>query len=225
MAPKIVLTCPGLDNLSRSFSIMNRRVSIGGRVISVELRAELSVLALFMKASNKWNAGRLNFVLKRKFLFSTTKHLNISLAFKTFLVLKIYHSLIVIFNIIDDIIIVIFIFIIIIIIIWLLCHRPHHHHHHHHHHHYHFHYYYFFIITLVWCICIRLHNQSSNYYVILKHLHSSAEQPSFFNLCAFPTFLFSLLTLLVTPWQAFPCFHPYPRDYYNNYMTPFLLFV
>ena len=44
---------------------------------------------------------------KKEFLFSTTKHLNISLAFKTFLVLKIYHSLIVIFNIIADIIIVI----------------------------------------------------------------------------------------------------------------------
>ena len=149
MAPKVVLTYPVLENLFRSFSIMNRQVSIDGRVISIELWAQLSFLALFMKASNKWNAGRLNFVLKRKFLFSTTKHLNISLAFKTFLVLKIYHSLIVIFNIIDDIIIVIFIIIIIIIIIiWLL-------YHHHHHHHYHFHYYYFFIIILVWWICIR----------------------------------------------------------------------
>ena len=96
---------------------------------------------------------------------------------------------------------------------------------HHHHHHYHFHYYYFFIIILVWRICIRHHNQSSNYYVILKHLHSSAEQLPLLNPCAFPTFPFSILTLLVTPWQAFLCFHPYPWDYYNNYMTPSLIFI
>ena len=119
-------------------------------------------------------------------------------------------------NIIADIIIVIFIIIMVIIIIWLL----------YHHHHYHFHYYhFFFIIILVWRIWIRYHNQGSNYYVILKHSHSSAEQLSFLNSCAFPTFPFSILTLLVTPWEAFLCFNPYPRDYYHIYMTPSSIFI
>ena len=127
---------------------MNRRVSIDGLVISIELRAELSFLLLFMKSRNKMKCRETELCFKKEFLFSTTKHLNISLAFKTFLVLKICHYLIVIFNIIADIIIVIFIFITVIIIIWLLYHR-HRHHHHHHHHHHHFHYYYFFITILV----------------------------------------------------------------------------
>ena len=70
---------------------MNRRVSIDGRVILIELRAELSFLALFMKASNKMKCRETELCFKKEFLFSTTKHLNISLAFKTFLVLKIYH--------------------------------------------------------------------------------------------------------------------------------------
>ena len=98
-----------------------------------------------------------------------------------------------------------FIFIIFIISFWLLlCISSsssiiNHHHHHHHH------YYYNFIIilaiiTLVWRICILHHNQSLNFYVILKHLHFWAEQLSFLNPCIFPTFPFSILTIQVVPW-------------------------
>ena len=110
-----------------------------------------------------------------------------------------------------------FIFIIFIISFWLLLcisssssiinHHNHHHHHHRHHHHYHHyhHYYYNFIIilaiiTLVWRICILHHNQSLNFFVILKHLHFWAEQPSFLNPFIFPTFPFSSLTIRVVPW-------------------------
>ena len=44
------------------------------------------------------------------------------------------------------------------------------------------------------------HNQSSNFYVILKHLHFSAEQRSFLNPCIFPTFPFSIFTIRLVPW-------------------------
>ena len=40
--------------------------------------------------------------------------------------------------------------------------------------------------------------KTSNY-VILKHLHSLAEQLSFLNPCIFPTFPFSVLTIRVAP--------------------------
>ena len=125
---------------------------------------------------------------------------NISLAFKIFLVLKIYHwFIVIIINIIAiNVNLLIFIFIIVVIIIWLL------YHHRHYHHHYHYYYYYFIviltIIILVWRICIFHHNQSSNFYVLLKHLHFSAEQLSFLNPCIFPTFSFSILTIRVVPW-------------------------
>ena len=59
--------------------------------MSIELRAELSFLALLMKASSKMKCGETELCFKKEILFSTTKHLNISLAFNAFLVLKIYH--------------------------------------------------------------------------------------------------------------------------------------
>ena len=103
-----------------------------------------------------------------------------------------------------------FIFIIVIIIIWLL-------YHHHHHHHYHYYYYFIFIlaiIILVWRNCILHHYQSSNFYVILDHLHFSAEQLSLLNPCIFPTFPFFLIlnirgsswgTTVTIVWHH-PCF-------------------
>ena len=126
------------------------------------------------------------------------------------MVLKIYHwFIVIIINIIAiNVNLLIFIFIIVVIIIWLLYHHRHHHHHHHHHHHqHHYHHYYYFIIILaiiilVWRICIFHHNQSSNFYVLLKHLHFSAEQLSFLNPCIFPTFPFSILTIRVVPWAT-----------------------
>ena len=68
-----------------------RRVSIDGRVMFIDLRAELSFLALFMKASSKMKCGETELCFKKEFLFSTIKHLNMSLAFKIFFVFKIYH--------------------------------------------------------------------------------------------------------------------------------------
>ena len=53
----------------------NRRVS--GRLMSIELRAEVSFLELFMKASSKMKCGETELCLKKEFLFSTTKHLKI----------------------------------------------------------------------------------------------------------------------------------------------------
>ena len=118
------------------------------------------------------------------------------------MVLKIYHwFIVIIINIIAiNVNLLIFIFIIVVIIIWLLYHHRHHHHHH-------YHYYYYFIIILaiiilVWRICIFHHNQSSNFYVLLKHLHFSAEQLSFLNPGIFPTFPFSILTIRVVPWAT-----------------------
>ena len=90
LVSRIVLTYPVLDNLFRSFLIMNRRVSIDGCVMSIELRAELFFLALFMKASSKMRYGEIELCFKKEFLFSTIKYLNMLLAFKIFLVLKIY---------------------------------------------------------------------------------------------------------------------------------------
>ena len=71
LVSRIVLTYPVLDNLFRSFLIMNRRVSIDGCVMSIELRAELSFLALFMKASSKMKCEETELCFKREFLFST----------------------------------------------------------------------------------------------------------------------------------------------------------
>ena len=68
----------------------NRRVSIDAFVMSIELRAELSFLALFMKASSKMRCGEIELCFKKQFFFCTIKHLNMSLVFKIFLVLKIY---------------------------------------------------------------------------------------------------------------------------------------
>ena len=95
-----------------------------------------------------------------------------------------------------------------------------HHHHHHHHHHYH-HYYNNFIIilaiiTIVWRICILNHNQSLKFYVILKHLHFWAEQPSL-NPFIFPTFPFSILTIRVVPWGT-----TITWQLYNNILRCFL---
>ena len=66
LAPKVVLTYPILDNLFGSFSIMNRWVSIDGRDISIELRAELSFLLLFMKASNKMKCRETELCFQKK---------------------------------------------------------------------------------------------------------------------------------------------------------------
>ena len=84
--------CSDLPSFRQFISqfLNNRRVSIDGRVMSIELRAELSFLALFVKVSSKMKCGKTELCFKKEFLFSTKKHLNISLAFKTFLALKIY---------------------------------------------------------------------------------------------------------------------------------------
>ena len=88
LVSRIVLTCLVLENLFRSFSIIDWYID--GRNMSIELRAELSFLALFMKASSKMRYGEIELCFKKEFLFSTIKYLNMSLAFKIFLVLKIY---------------------------------------------------------------------------------------------------------------------------------------
>ena len=87
-----------------------------------------------------------------------------------FLVLKIDHylSLLLLISLLLMLSFFFYIFIIAIIIIWLL------YHHYHHHHHNHYHYYYHFIIILAiiilaWRICFLPHNQSSTFFVILKH--------------------------------------------------------
>ena len=107
-----------------------------------------------------------------------------------------------------------FIFIIVIIIIWLL-----YHHHHHHHHHHHYHYYYYFIIILaitilVWRIFILPHNQSSKFFVILKHFTFLSWATFPLKPFHFPDFsLFLILTIRVVPWGTtitiiwhHPCF-------------------
>ena len=68
----------------------NRRVSMDGCVMSIELSAELSFLALFMKASSKMKCGEFELCFKKEFLFSTTRHLNIYYILYAFLVLKIH---------------------------------------------------------------------------------------------------------------------------------------
>ena len=76
-----VLIYPVLDNLFRNFKNI-RRVSIDGRVMLTELRAEISFLALFMKASSKMKCGETELCPENEFLFSTTKHLkNLSLSY------------------------------------------------------------------------------------------------------------------------------------------------
>ena len=71
--------CSDLPSFRQFISqfLNNRRVSIDGRVISIELRAEFSFLVLFMKASSKMKCGETELCLKKEFLFSTTKHLRI----------------------------------------------------------------------------------------------------------------------------------------------------
>ena len=90
LASRICSDLPSFTQFISQF-LNNRRASIDGCVMSIELRAELSFLALFMKATNKMKCGETELCFKKEFLFSTTKHLNVSLAFKTFLALKIYH--------------------------------------------------------------------------------------------------------------------------------------
>ena len=90
---KVGLTdCSDLPSFRQFISefLNNIRVSIDGRVMSIELRAELSFLALFVEASSKMKCGKTELCFIKEFLFSTTKQLNISLAFKTFRALKIY---------------------------------------------------------------------------------------------------------------------------------------
>ena len=61
----------------------NRRVPIDGRVMSIELRAELSFLALFMKASSKMKCGETELCLKKGIsLFHHKTSKNLSLTYR-----------------------------------------------------------------------------------------------------------------------------------------------
>ena len=54
------MDCSDLPSFIEFFSqfLNNRRVAIDGRVLSIELRVELSFLALFMKGSSKMSNCR-----------------------------------------------------------------------------------------------------------------------------------------------------------------------